>query len=232
MILMLDSTTATDIPRNAVAVAGYVDGDFANFAAMLERFPHAHRLSISVHGNHADCADCEKGDMSPAQAVAWVNAELRRGTWRPCVYANRSTWFAPVEPGAPSLWATLSHYGAGIRRWLADYDGIAVVPTGFDAKQYNDHGPHGEHYDVSVCIDTFFPVKPAPAKPKPAPHGVAVASVTVDLAAGHWTAQGRRAPFGHKPHFGEGEGVGGWEVEPLPSEGEYWCAKVRVKRGH
>lgn len=63
------------------------------------------------------------------------------------------------------------------------------------------------------------------------PRGVARADIAVDLAHGEWTIAHRSSLLGHKVRFGRGDGVGRWEIEPLPAEGEYWCAKVRIKRG-
>lgn len=161
MIEMFDSIEVSVLPSSARAVAGYVDGRWPTFGALTQRFyGHAHCLSITVFGAPAACCDCENGDMTPAQAEAWVARELARGRWRPVVYANLSTW----EGG---LRANLAHYGKRIRRWVAHYDGIRSIPEGYDAKQYNDHGPHGQNYDLSVCRDDFFPGEAPLPHPRP-----------------------------------------------------------------
>lgn len=77
--------------------------------------------------------------------------------------------------------------------------------------------------DVSVCADDFFPAPHA----LPRPHGVANASLHVDLAHGDWHINPERGDVRLGVH-----GNGAWHVEPLPEEGDYWCAKVRIHRGH
>ena len=141
------------IPSNAAAVAGYIDGWYQSFPLLAKRFyPHAHILSIAVHADaEAACLDVETGDASPSEAPGWVRWMLARGHKRPVVYANRSTM--------PAVWAALSR--AGIRRdqvrlWVADWTGSPHIPPGYDACQWIDHGPHGENYDISLCLGSFF----------------------------------------------------------------------------
>lgn len=156
---MYDSVNVRAIPAGAKAVAGYVDGHWPTYSALLARhYPRAHCLSITVLGGRAACLDFEQGDVyRVSEAVQWVRRELQHGTWRPCVYANRSTWDGPLR-------AALRPFGSRIRRWVADYDGVAEVPDGFDAKQFTDHGPNG--CDVSICLPDFFPARPLKKRPR------------------------------------------------------------------
>lgn len=191
MIRMYDSIEVRAIPRDAVAVAGYVDGRWPTFGALCARFgKRAHCLSITVEGGHAACLDFERGNwpMGPTTSLAqaielavhWVQVELDKGTWRPVVYANASTWDA-------GLYAAMRPYRSRIRRWVANYNDQAVVPAGYDAHQLIDHGPNGQNYDVSVCRDDFFP-GPIVHRPRRKPHpkvtaaGVTGAWVTALLA--------------------------------------------------
>jgi len=146
---MYDSTNVDNIPGDAEAVAGYINGAFANFDALVKRFPHAKHLSISVNsGGDADCLDIETGDATPADAPAWVRKQHARGIKRPVVYANTSTMPAVIEALTRD----------DIKRdeylvWTAHYTNEAHVEDGSDATQYEDHD---ELYDVSLCHSYFL----------------------------------------------------------------------------
>ena len=172
LLTMFDSITVDHIPADAKYIALYVDGQYENLAAGKARCPHAAVLTITVNGGDADCCDCETGDLTVSQAEVWVGGQLAKGRFRPCVYANASTW-------AGELGAALVKYGPRIRRWVAAYPGTgANVPEGFDAHQYSDGGGA---LDTSVCLVDFFAVKPVPpAKP----HGVARVEMSFDIATG------------------------------------------------
>ena len=156
MITMYDSVDTDQIPTTAEAAAGYVNGAFANYGQVVARTPKAHHLSITVNNsNTGECLDVETGDATPAEAPGWVKDALARGVVTPVVYANLSTM--------PAVKAALN--GSGLHRsqyslWVADYDHAAVVPAGFDAKQYEERTV--PHVDMSVCLDEFF------GAPKPA----------------------------------------------------------------
>jgi hypothetical protein len=170
-ITMYDTTEPSLLPSDAQAVAGYIgppssSNRYVDFGEIAHRFyGHAHCLSIAAQAFLiAACLDVETGDANPGQA--------------PGFYANLSTM--------PALIGALR--GAQIPRseyrlWVADWDGVAELPAGYDAKQYTDHGPHGENYDISILRDDFFP-KPKPKKlPKPHPKVIG-ASIGVVLGAG------------------------------------------------
>jgi hypothetical protein len=172
-IVMYDSVTISEIPADPPAVAGYVDGHFANFDQMVRDFPRAHRLSIAVQaGTDAECLDCEPGDASIGEAPAWWHRQHDRGIERPCLYTSLSN----CEPLVQLL------AGAGITRsqyrlWSAHYTGIPHLcnaACGFgllttaDATQWTDKAL-GRNLDESVCQITFFGPPPPPPKP-PDPH--------------------------------------------------------------
>lgn len=158
-ITMYDSVNPQALPAGGDAYAGYVDGAFNDFARIRERFPKAHLLSITVFASvDADCLDIETGDATPDQAPSWVRRQHARGLAEPCLYANASTM--------PSVIAALDRAGihrSEYRLWVAKYDGIAVIPAGFDAKQYEER--RAQDIDVSVCAEDFF----GPAHPPYAP---------------------------------------------------------------
>lgn len=96
----------------------------------------------------------------------------------------------------------------------------------------NDHTVDGVGVDFDRAEHSDYGAwQPSSHEAHAGPHGIARATVGVDLENGHWTAFGARSPLGHGARFGEGSGRGRWEIEPLPAEGEYWCAKIKVNRG-
>jgi hypothetical protein len=151
-LFMFDSVDVAEIPRGAHAVAGYVDGHWQTWPLLRARWPHAHHLSITVYGGVAQCLDIEAGNpVPPERAGAWVQSMHRRGIWRPCIYASLSTM--------PAVRASLDRVGlprTSYRLWVAHYDGVPVVPEGFDAKQYTSTA-RGRNLDASICAPGFFP---------------------------------------------------------------------------
>jgi hypothetical protein len=168
-----DAVTAKNLNPNQTHAVYYADGLFANRAAVKARCPKAVLYGITVHGltgpSVAIC-DCEKGDLTPAQAVTWVAEQVRLNVPLIIVYADESTW-------TNGLQASLSHYGRRIKRWVAHFDNVASIPPGFDCKQYSDPGP----VDNNIALNDFF----VPFAPKPdVPHGKAHFMGTVDVATG------------------------------------------------
>lgn len=158
-IFMYDAVTVSNIPDTAQACAAYVDGRYVNEAAIRARFPSARIVTITVTGIIGpSICDAEPGDLTSEQAIAWVEESLAAGVWRPCVYADKFHWDS-------GLYAALEHYGNRIRRWVAHYDGVAVVPVGFDAKQFSTG-----NFDTSICLPSFFQ-PPAPPPEPPAHYG-------------------------------------------------------------
>src|SRR5690242_9557224 len=90
-IVMFDDVQEGLIPANAQAVAGYVNGKYANWNRVLLRFPKAKHLSIAVTASaDAECLDVERGDATNAQAPVWVKRQIKRGVYRPVVYTSQS----------------------------------------------------------------------------------------------------------------------------------------------
>ena len=141
---MYDSVTASNIPRNAQMVAGYVDGRYKWSQSDWALFPNAVHVPIAVFAstNNGVVGDCESGDMSPSGAVSWVRMRRASGVI-PTIYTSESAWnsvrAAFAQAGEPEpFW------------WVAAYPGEGVfVPYGAVAHQYTDAGP----YDVSVVGD-------------------------------------------------------------------------------
>lgn len=171
----------------AAAIAGYVNGRFNNWPAIVAKYSKSgkHLLSIDVQGNvsaGAQCLDVEKGDIDPANhalIISWVKGTMAAGRatrdlrWFPKVYTSVSNALAIIE----ALTA------AGIKRdeymlWTAHYTDKAHICSkacGFgdlqaDATQWTDHY-EGVSLDASLCFGYFFSGAPAvaPVKPPVAP---------------------------------------------------------------
>ena len=83
-IAMFDATDITQIPADAPAVAGYVDGKWGTYPRLAAAFPRALLLSIAVFAaDDADCLDIETGDADPADAPGWTGRQKARGAARP-----------------------------------------------------------------------------------------------------------------------------------------------------
>jgi hypothetical protein len=199
---MFDAVNAAAIPADARYAAYYVDGSWPNEAAVRARVPHATLLSITTRGGNADCVDSEVGDLDVASTERWVAERLSAGHHRPCVYANLDRW------ENQGLRAALAKYGSNIRRWVADWDNRADVPSGFDAHQFSTG-----NVDTSVCLDNFFVAAPAPVKH---PAGIANFEGSLHLKDGSWHVRGIPGTFRGAP----------------PSE--WWSAELQVntESGH
>jgi hypothetical protein len=162
---MFDSVTVPEIPANAEAVAGYVDGKYRTYPELVVKFPHADKLSIAVESSSkARCLDVEPGDATNAQAAAWVKQQHAIGARRPILYSSVSNW--------PALQAALKKAGVGrglpglrkYRRWTAHYTGhphrcSRKCWPGFTgraaATQYTDKAD-GRNLDASLCSRDFL----------------------------------------------------------------------------
>lgn len=155
---MYDSVRVDGIPQNATMVAGYVDGLYANVGTMQRRFPNAVvvRIAVSSHTNDGHVLDVEQGDATPAEAVGWVTMRRHAG-YEPTVYCNSSEW-PLVRKAFRDANVDEPHY------WIAQWDGIAQVPTGTVAKQYRN----GSDYDTSIAVD-YWPGVDKNNNPRPVP---------------------------------------------------------------
>jgi hypothetical protein len=157
---MFDSVNINEIPRSAVAVAGYTSGNWPTFLRLKAQFPKAKLLSIAVNASHdAMCLDVEPGDATNDQASAWVKRQQGRGVKRPVLYTSVSN--------AASLLHELERHGikrSDIRLWTAHYTFRAhrcgpECGFGFtgkaDATQYDDKAL-GKNLDASLCAGDFL----------------------------------------------------------------------------
>jgi hypothetical protein len=167
MLTMRDSVTPADLPVGADCYAGYVNGRYANLAAIEALFPTTPIVSIAVTARvRANMLDIEKGDADPDDFPTWASNEIQLGAWRPAGYASLSVW-----PEILADCARASIRREQIRIVTAHYTGKAHIcgPTNCgasftaDGTQWADHGPLGNgHYDQSLLQDNFFAPHPAP----------------------------------------------------------------------
>lgn len=177
---------AHNIPANPYAVAGYVDSIHYTWPASLwDQFPHSLHCTISTTGRVlAHFADCENGDLTPAQAYSAAASGRVMG-----IYCNLSTW--------PSVQAV------GPRRfpmWIAHYDGLRNLPVLNGeiavAKQYSDSGG----YDTSCLSDTFIQLIGGTVVTDPAPLSAAdVAAQAVRVAALYHNQSVKAEGWGNTP---------------------------------
>jgi hypothetical protein len=187
-----DAVTAANLNPNQLFAVYYADGRFANHTAVAARCPRARLYGITVHGLTGKgifAADCESGDLTPAQAEAWVAQQVKLGVDPICVYANLNTW------ENLGLLNALAKYGHRIKRWVAHYNNVAQIPSWADADQFADPGP----VDHNVALANFFQPAP-PAHKADSPHGTARAVIAVDLATGKLKSVHGLPGFG--VHFG------------------------------
>jgi hypothetical protein len=162
VITMYDSIQVSEIPSDAQAVAGYVDGDWQTVGELQASFPRALLLSITVTGNDAGAmaVDEEPGDASVAGAVAWLRGAVARGVWRPCAYASVSGMgallsactAAGLELSGLRFWS--AHYGAG--EHICGPSSCGLVSREMDGTQWIDSAL-GRNLDQSLLADSFFP---------------------------------------------------------------------------
>jgi hypothetical protein len=152
---MYDSTTAADIPADATIVAGYLDGTWPTFAALVARFPTATHVSIATTAatRGADVYDVEQGDLTPVQCPGVWQRERAAGR-EPVAYVNRSNI-------VPVLNAFATARMAPPRFWVATLDNSRPWAPNVVAIQYAGQNLTGGHYDCSDVIDDW----PAP-RPK------------------------------------------------------------------
>lgn len=159
----------------ADAYGGYVDG-FVTFPFLLSHYAGKHLLSISIHGNAADCLDIESGAASVSIAPSWYRLAAKRKLHTPkpvlyCSAGQSSTVIgtmsrAGIARGSYLLWS--AHYG--------HYHICGPATCGFpgaNGTQFTDKAL-GRVLDESVLGPEFFAAaKPAP-KPKPQPRPLPV----------------------------------------------------------
>jgi hypothetical protein len=118
---MYDAVTVGNLPPGATKYAGYVNGSFANHAAIVKRFPSARVFGIDVLGTaweEASIFDWEKFDIQSGTVLH--RAVVNRNKFRPhtaCVYTDRAN-LDNVETILKNTWHLL---------WIATLDGTDLT---------------------------------------------------------------------------------------------------------
>ncbi len=163
---MADAITAGNLPAGFDAYAGYVNGNWPDYNAIVQRFPNAKHLSISVFlANTADCMDIEAGDASPNQAATFVRERKTAGVSRPCLYASISVMpqvvanLGGIQRSGYRLWS--AHYGVGAHICgpnTCAYQGSATPAC--DGTQWASLNT----YDESLLANDFFSLPQPPPR--------------------------------------------------------------------
>jgi hypothetical protein len=177
LIAMFDSVDVSQIPNDADAVAGYVNGLFQTAPELAARFAHGRVLTIAVSaGADAECLDIETGDAAPPEAAGWYARQRARGVTRPCLYASASV----METGIVPVIRAGRIVRSAVRLWSAHYTGVAhicgprscgAVSIDMDGTQWTDRA-FSRNLDQSLVAADFFGSIRAPT-PKPAPPAAA-----------------------------------------------------------
>lgn len=213
-----------NVPANPPAVGSYIDG-YGGYPQAVTRWPKAHHLSITIHGGRARCGDFEAGAMSIADAPGWYQDHAIHDQGLPILYASASNVQALIaamnRAGIPRssylIWS--AHIG-----WTHQAaDGAHICGPGTCGYPQADGTQHaftvnGRTCDQSILSDRFYTAPPAPR-----PHGIARASLALDLARGHWHVHPEpgKVTFGHTDRWCSVEiqinqRTGEWRARPLP----------------
>lgn len=167
-LTMFDSVTPADIPMTGMdAVLAYVNGRYNTLAAIRQRYPHLPILTCSVNSSgNAQCLDVENGDATPADVPGWLDRQKTlKKTEIQIIYTPASQISAVrAHAGSRRYLLMSAHYGAGPHICGPRTCGYPQA----DATQWDDHGPHGEHYDRTLMSAAFFAAfGPKPVSPIP-----------------------------------------------------------------
>lgn len=163
-----DADVSKFFGTNADVYAGYVDG-YVTYPWLLSHYSSKHLLSISIHGNDADCLDMENGAASFASGPGWYRRAKGRKlhTTKPVMYcasgssnlvlSNMS--HAGISRASYFLWS--AHTGAGEHICGPHTCGYPQA----DATQWT-FTYLGRSLDASAVPEAFF----SKTRPKPGTH--------------------------------------------------------------
>ena len=209
---MVDSIEAADLPATAGILdadiaAGYVDGKWPSYAAIVARFPSALVLSVTIaQGTFADFIDHEPGDAGVAASVAQVEGKLSEG-----IYCDLADWPAVIAAiaaaGAPRpvYWVAdeLEQYPAELPAIPADWITLGCVAWQFALAPGISPGP----YDVSsVLFELALPRAAGAEHGGPREHASRYRHERPAVGDGHRLA--RRRPQRPGGHVQQGPGTG------------------------
>lgn len=148
---MYDSVTTLDIPPTATLILAYIDGKYANYAAVKARFPDATVIPVTttLSGDlAAQVFDCERGDGNAVSAALWASRKISAKS-RPTVYASRIGSPGYGWPDVQTQVANLKLTGQ-VDYGVADYTGTPHLVPGSAFTQYANPPSSGGDYDISI----------------------------------------------------------------------------------
>lgn len=158
MRIMYDSVDSMGIPADAEMVAGYIDGEWPSYGAIVNRFPTAIHVSIATNPAHAaQVMDAETGNGTVPEWVQWI-VNRRTAGGDPtvfCIVSVQQELIAALDAQhIPHPWW-----------WISNWS-IHAFPSGdrIVAWQYENT----PSYDASQVPGAWPGVIPAPA-PIPVP---------------------------------------------------------------
>lgn len=136
---MYDAVDAAAVPAGAPIVAGYVDGRYASFDALVAKFPQALHVSITTGTDFgALVCDREAGNANEAEAARWAHARVAIDL-PAVIYMSLSDENA-VATQLDALgmsFADPSHWPAEeVYAWDADWTGVAHLDQGSIGTQF------------------------------------------------------------------------------------------------
>jgi hypothetical protein len=153
---MYDSAHADEIPADAGAVAGYIDGNYPSYSGLVARFgTSVPVISITVLGAPgARVADVEAGNLTPGQGAAWAQREIAAGR-HPTLYYSLSNDELVVN--------ALNRLGVGqTDRWVADWTYKPHMIAGSVATQWANPPASGGGFDLSTAENSWLGIATPP----------------------------------------------------------------------
>lgn len=154
--LMFDGVDPSTVPAGAALYAGYVDGQWQSYTALVAAHPAARHVTICVSTlDDAQVLDVETGDATPEQAPGWAEHQRSRGNPYPAIYMDETAWpavqkaFADQAVAAPLYW---------VAAYVDEPTQPVTIPDGAIAVQFYDYGG----YDASLVADYWPGVDPEP----------------------------------------------------------------------
>jgi hypothetical protein len=143
-----DAKAIAKIIQPGNGIMYYTDGKYAWTAEEIALFPSNFHVTVTVLGGNADVCDCETGDMTVEEAVAWVIKQKAAGYDRPTIYRSLSG-MQDIRNATGKL-----IMGKDWDAFVADYDRTQTnVYVGEAAKQFVNTAT----YDESVVYDDAWP---------------------------------------------------------------------------
>jgi hypothetical protein len=148
---MFDSVNTLDIPSDATLILAYIDGDYANLAAVTARFPHATIIPVTTTSSgslNAQVYDCERGDGNAVSAALWASRKVS-AKQRPTIYCSRIGSPGYGWPDVQKQVANLKLTGQ-VDYGIADYTSTPHLIPGSAFTQYANPPSSGGDYDISI----------------------------------------------------------------------------------